>query len=49
VNFLRDNGSTNGTYVEGRKLNAGEEVLLKNKTQIKLGDEEFVFLLRKGE
>ncbi len=49
VNYIKDNDSTNGTYVDGKKLSQGEEVLLKNNAEVKLGDEEFVFLLRKGE
>ncbi len=49
VSYIKDNNSSNGTYVNGKKLAPGEEVLLKNKTEIKLGDEELVFYLRKGE
>ncbi|MBR3598948.1 MAG: FHA domain-containing protein, partial [Lachnospiraceae bacterium] len=49
VNYIKDNNSTNHTYVNGVELEPGKEVLLKNKTVIQLGDEEFTFLLRKGE
>lgn len=49
VNYIKDNNSTNHTYVDGVELQPGREVLLKNKTIIQLGDEEFTFLLRKGE
>ena len=49
VNYIKDNDSTNHTYVNGVELEPGKEVLLKNKTVIQLGDEEFTFLLRKGE
>ncbi|MBO4952319.1 MAG: FHA domain-containing protein [Lachnospiraceae bacterium] len=49
VNYIKDNNSTNHTYVNGVELQPGKEVLLKHKTDIRMGDEEFVFLLRKGE
>ena len=49
VNYIKDNNSTNHTYINGVELQPGKEVLLKNKTMIQLGDEEFTFLLRKGE
>ncbi len=41
--YIRDNKSTNHTYVDGRELEEGEEVLLKNNTKFKLADEEFIF------
>ena len=49
VNYIKDNNSTNHTFINGVELQPGKEVLLKNKTMIQLGDEEFTFLLRKGE
>ena len=49
VNYIKDNNSTNHTYINGVELQPGKELLLKNKTTIQLGDEEFTFLLRKGE
>ena len=49
VNYIKDNNSTNHTYINGVELQPGKEVLLKNKTVIQMGDEEFTFLLRKGE
>ena len=49
VSYLRDLNSTNGTYVDGKRLAPDEEVLLKNNTVIRLGDEDFIFYLRKGE
>ena len=49
VNYIKDNNSTNHTYVNGVELRPGKEVLLKHKTEVRLGDEEFTFLLRKGE
>ena len=41
--YIKDNKSTNHTYVNGKELEDGEEVLLSNNTRIRLGDEEFLF------
>ena len=49
VNYIKDDNSTNHTYVNGVELQPGKEVLLKHKTEVRMGDEEFTFLLRKGE
>ena len=49
VNYIKDNNSTNHTYVNGVELQPGKETLLKHKTEVRMGDEEFTFLLRKGE
>lgn len=49
VNYIKDNNSTNHTYLNGVELAPGKEQLLKNKTIIHMGDEEFTFLLRKSE
>ena len=46
VNYLKDNDSTNGTFVDGEKLEPGREVLLKANMEVKFGDEDFTFLLR---
>ncbi len=49
VNYIKDNNSTNHTYVDGKELAPGEEALLKNGAKIVMGNEEFTFHLRKGE
>ncbi len=49
VNYIRDNNSTNHTYINGAEIKPEEEILLKNGTIIHMGDEEFTFYLRKGE
>ena len=49
VNYLEDLNSTNGTYVDGIKVDPGDKVLLKNGARIRMGDEDFIFYLRKGE
>ena len=46
--YLKDNDSTNGTFVDGERLEPGREVLLKSDMNIKFGDEDFVFLLTEG-
>ena len=46
VNYMKDLGSTNGTFVDGKRLAPNEEVLLKNGLVVRMGDEEFVFHLR---
>ncbi len=46
VSYIRDNASTNHTYVDGVELRPGDEVLLKHGSIIYMADEEFVFLLR---
>ena len=47
VNYIKDNNSTNHTYINDEELEPQKEVLLKHKTVIRMGDEEFTFLLRK--
>ncbi len=49
VNYIKDNNSTNHTFVNGVEIEPNKEFLLKNKTVIQLGDEEFTFLLRKSD
>ena len=41
--YLKDNKSTNHTYINERQLEDGEEVLLKNNAKFRLGDETFLF------
>ncbi len=43
--YIKDNKSTNHTYVDGAEVPADEEVLLKNNSTISLGDEDFIFKL----
>lgn len=43
--YLKDNKTTNSTYVNGQKLAENQEVLLKNNSEIVLGDEDFIFKL----
>ncbi len=43
--YLKDNKTTNSTYVNGQKLTENQEVLLKNDSEIVLGDEDFIFKL----
>jgi len=46
IYYVRDNKSTNHTFVNGKILDGGESELLTHDCKIVLGDEEFVFKLR---
>ncbi len=46
VCYMEDNNSTNGTFVDGSRLEPGREILLKANMNIILGDESFTYLLR---
>lgn len=43
--YIKDNKSTNHTYVDGKEIGPDEEVLLKNNSTITIGGEDFVFKL----
>lgn len=44
---VTDNHSSNGTWVDGRKLVGGNTVFVGDQSIIKLADEEFVFTLKR--
>ena len=46
VCFIKDNKSTNGTFLNGEELKEGEEKFLTNNAVVILGDEEFVYHVR---
>ena len=46
VCYIRDNNSTNGTFINDQELDRGGERFLTNNVTVKLGDEEFVFFIR---
>lgn len=46
VCYIRDNKSTNHTYVNGKVLEDGVDEILTHDSMIKLGDEEFLFKIR---
>lgn len=46
VCYIKDNKSTNHTYVNDKKVDEGVEEILTHDSMIKLGDEEFVFKIR---
>lgn len=46
VCYIRDNKSTNHTYVNGKMLEEGAEEILTHDSIIKLGDEEFQFKIK---
>jgi len=41
---IKDMGSKNGTFVNGVRLNEGEEVPLKDGDNIKIGNVKFLFV-----
>ena len=46
VYYIRDNKSTNHTYVNGQMVKSGQEVLLTHESTIRIADEDFLFKLR---
>jgi hypothetical protein len=46
VSYIKDNKSTNHTYVNDKMVDEGEEVILTHDSHIRLGDEEFIFKIR---
>ena len=44
--YIKDNKSTNHTFVDDVKVEDGEEALLSDKCIIRLGDEEFTFRIQ---
>ena len=44
--YVRDNQSTNHTFVNGKLLQPGVEIILSNDDYIRLGDEEFRYWVR---
>ena len=41
--YITDTNSSNHTYVDGKMLKSGEEVMLMNNTNIRMAKENFVF------
>ena len=46
VCYIKDNKSTNHTYVNDKEVEEGKEEILTHDSTIKLGDEEFLFKIR---
>lgn len=44
--YIRDNESTNHTYINGKLIQPGFDVMLNNDDYIRLGDEEFKYWVR---
>lgn len=44
--YLRDNKSTNHTYIDGKMIKSGTDVSLTDGTIFKLADEEFTFMAK---
>ena len=46
VSYIKDNNSTNGTFVNGEELTGGIERFLTNNMTITLGDEDFIYFVK---
>ena len=46
VSYIRDNASTNGTFVNGQNIAGQENVFLTNNARVSLGDEGFIYFVR---
>lgn len=46
VCYIKDNKSTNHTYVNGKRVEDGVEEILTHDSLVRLGDEEFTFKIR---
>ena len=46
VCYIKDNKSTNHTYVNGKRVEDGVEEILTHDSIVRLGDEEFTFMIR---
>lgn len=46
VCYIKDNKSTNHTYVNGKRVEDGEEEILTHDSLVRLADEEFTFKIR---
>ena len=44
--YVRDNASTNHTFINGQLLQPGVEIMLSNDDSIRMGDEEFKYWVR---
>ena len=47
IYYLEDNDSSNGTWLESQRVQAGEKNVLRNKSKIRISDEEFIFISEK--
>ena len=46
VSYIRDNNSTNGTFINNEELISGNERFLTNHAHVILADEEFIFFVK---
>ncbi len=46
VSYIKDNNSTNGTFLNGKDIKGEENVFLTNRAKLVLGDEEFIYYVR---
>ncbi len=46
VSYIKDNDSTNGTYLNGRNIKGEDKIFLTNNAKLILGDEEFIYFVK---
>lgn len=47
--YIQDNSSTNGTYINGRRIASYQKMKLENEVQLRLANEDFLFYTEEGE
>ncbi len=47
--YIQDNSSTNGTYINGRRIGSYQKTELGNEVQLRLANEDFLFYTKEGE
>lgn len=49
VYFLQDNESTNGTYLNGKRMKSYQKTELEHEAKFRLANEDFIFHIEEGE
>lgn len=47
--YIQDNASTNGTYINGRRIGSYQRTEIGNEVQLRLANEDFLFYTEEGE
>lgn len=49
VYTIQDNASTNGTYLNGKRIESYQKTELEHKAKLRLANEDFIFYIEEGE
>ena len=49
VFLIQDNASTNGTFINGRRIESYRKTEIGNGAQLRLANEDFIFYVAEGE